>query len=253
MRILLVSLASVALAFPALSWAESFPGRASGAIDGRAFDFALDCQGWRADERMAFAAGDERNGTDSNGDGRALVFDHVPSLGMTRARLTLDGTQYDIGAGAGSGQGASTWQLDDNSARWQGQARTLAGMVAADVTIDCAPRAAAERGLTGRVRGNFGALAIDRPLGCESWGADVVELATEKAGLPRIEAFYVAAMEGGTVVVTTEERQYQLTAVAIMKTEFEITPDTLRFAHEIRDRPSGEAIAVDLTFDCSGQ
>jgi hypothetical protein len=253
MRIFWPVLTAFFLACPFAAQAETFPGRASGSIGDRAFDFALDCRGWQGEERMVFAADDDRNGADTNGDGVALSFDYFAPADTTNARLTLDGTSYNIGARFGRKDGDPVWEVDDNSARWLGDVQTLQGMVMADVTIDCAPREAAARGLTGRVSGTFGDLAIDKPLSCDSWGSEVVAIATEKASLPRLEAFYAPAMKGGSLVVTTEERKFELVAVGIMKTEFEITPDALRFAHEVRDKQTGEMIPVDLTFDCSSR
>lgn len=253
MRILLPILTTLVLAFPFAAEAETFPGRASGSIGDRSFDFELDCKGWQGEDRMVFAAGDERNGSDTNGDGVALSFNHFAPMDTTNVQLTLDGQVLYMGSGLVRPEGAPVWDVGDDSAHWHGDVPTVAGMVMADVTINCAPREAADRGLTGRVFGTFGDLAIDRPLSCASWGTDTVEIATEAASLPRLEASYLAAMEGGSLVVTTDERSYQIVAARIAKTEFEVTPDALRFAHEVRDRQTGAMIPVDLTFDCANR
>lgn len=107
------------------------------------------------------------------------------------------------------------------------------------------------RGLTGRVSGNFGEITVDMALSCETWGSPKVELSTEEATRPRFQAFYVTQMNGGGLVVTTAERRFEIAAVDIMKTGFEVMPDALRFAHDIRDKQTGEMIPVDLTFDCA--
>ena len=141
--------------------------------------------------------------------------------------------------------------MTDDGARWMGEVPTPDGMAMADVTIDCAPREAAARGLTGRVSGNFGEIAVDAALSCETWGSPKVELSTEEATRPRFQAFYVTQMNGGGLVVTTDERRIEVAAVDIMKTGFDVTPDALRFAHDIRDKQTGATIPVDLTFDCA--
>lgn len=51
------------------------------------------------------------------------------------------------------------------------------------------------------------------------------------------------------MTVTTEERNFELIAVGTMKTGFEVTPDALHFAHDIRDTDD----VVDLTFDCGAR
>lgn len=253
MRVLFSTLTALVLASPFAALAETFPGKASGSIGDRVFDFALDCEGWQGEDRMVFAAGDERNGSDTNGDGVALSFNHFAPMDTTNVQLTLDGQVHYMGSGLVRPEGVSVWEVGDDSAHWHGDVPTAMGMAMADLTIDCAPREAADRGLTGRVFGRFGDLAIDRPLGCESWGTDTVEIATEKAGLPRLQAFYVPAMQGGSVILTTAERSYEIVAAGIAKTEFEVTPDALRFAHEVRDKQTGAMIPVDLTFDCANR
>lgn len=251
MRIFWLIMTAIVLACPFAAQAEIFPGRAAGSIGGRSFDFELDCKSWQDEERMVFAAGDGRSGTDTNGDGLALSFHYFAPMNMTSAQLTLEGQVHNMDSGLVRPAGAPVWEVGDDSARWQGEVPTPEGMAMADVTIDCAPREAAERGLTGRVFGTFGDLAIDKPLGCESWGSDAIEIATERASLPRLQASYFRAMGDGILTVTTEERKFEMVAIRMIKTEFEVTPDALRFAHDIRYRQTGQTIAVDLTFDCT--
>lgn len=241
----------LALMHPLALWAETYPGRASGSIGDRTFDIALDCKGWQVDERMVFAAGDEHNGSDTNGDGVALSFNYFAPMDTTNAQLTLDGQVHYMASGLVRPEGAPVWVVDDTTAHWFGDVPTPVGMVTADVTLDCGKRDAAARGLNGRVTGSFGTIAVDMPLDCGTWQNGNVELSTEQAARPQVQAFYVREMKNGALVFITEDRQFQIGAAGIMKTAFEETEDTLRFAHDIRDKQTGAMIAVDLTFDCS--
>ena len=162
---------------------------------------------------MVFAADDDRNGADTNGDGVALSFTYFAPMDTTNAQLTLDGQVHYMGSGVVQLEGAPVWEVTDDGARWLGEVPAPEGMVMADVTIDCAPREAAARGLTGRVSGNFGDIAVDAPLSCETWGSPKVELSTEEATRPRFQAFYVTQMNAGGLVVTTDERRFEVAAV----------------------------------------
>jgi hypothetical protein len=95
-----------------------------------------------------------------------------------------------MGSGAVRLEGASVWEVGDDTARWLGEVPAPEGMVMADLTIDCAPREVALRGLTGRVSDNFGEIAVDAALSCGTWGSPKVELSTEEATRPCVQAFY---------------------------------------------------------------
>ena len=143
MRILFPLVTACALACPLAAVAETIPGRASGTIGDRAFDVALDCRGWQGEDRMVFAADDDRNGADTNGDGVALSFSHFAPMETTNAQLTLEGQVHYMGSGVVRLEGAPVWDVGDDSAHWRGEVPAPEGKVMADVTIDCAPRAAA--------------------------------------------------------------------------------------------------------------
>jgi hypothetical protein len=114
----------------------------------------------------------------------------------TNTQLTLDCQVHYMGSGAVRLEGASVWEVGDDTARWLGEVPAPEGMVMADLTIDCAPREAALRGLTGRVSGNFGEIAVDAALSCGTWGSPKVELSTEEATRPRVQGFLQCRRSG---------------------------------------------------------
>lgn len=70
-------------------------------------------------------------------------------MDTTNAQLMLEGQVHYMGSGLVRPEAAPVWEVGDDSARGRGEVPTPEGMAMADVTIDCAPREAAERGLTG--------------------------------------------------------------------------------------------------------
>jgi hypothetical protein len=229
------------------------PGLAAGTIDGEAFEFALDCRGWSAQQQMVYAAGDDRRASDENGDGIGFVFNHFAPANATSAELRIDGRILGINAGFRPGPDAPQWEVSDTAASFSGPSvGTDSAQV--EITVDCAPRSLVERGFTGSVTGEIDGVILDSPLFCGGWdGGEMIAARTEDGADPSVEISLQRANGSGTLVVEAAGETYEIVIAPIAGTEAIVTDDTVAFTADLRRAGENRRYAADLLFDCSAR
>ncbi|MBS1303398.1 hypothetical protein [Loktanella sp. SALINAS62] len=236
----------------ALAQDSPVPGLAEGQVDGVPFSIPLDCARWDNDQRIIFSAGDDDGRRDDNGDGMRLTFSYFePAAARTSGTLWIDDRELTLNSGFRPGPDAPKWDVTDTGAAFLGP---TAGADSAEVsiTIDCAPRAASERGFTGTVTGSIDGIVVGEALFCGAWDQpNAIQARTEEEQEPSVELFVMRENSQGTITVTAGTEEYQIVVAPIAGREFGMSADRVTFADELTSRGTGETYDVDLTFDCT--